>query len=59
VLGAPIILPLVDRNLAPVTSGVMFGTAGVICVLGIGFGFRNAQLGEARRGAKEKIWINC
>jgi hypothetical protein len=58
-LGAPMMSPLVDRNLSPVTSGVMIGTAGVICALSLGFGFWNAQRGEGRRGAKEKIWINC
>jgi hypothetical protein len=30
VLGALILLPLVDRSLSPVTSGVMIGTAGVL-----------------------------
>ena len=57
-LGALIMLPLVDRNLSPMTSGVMIGTAGGICVLGIGFGLWNAQRSEAPRRAKEKIWIN-
>ena len=32
-LGALILLPLVDRNMSPVTAGVMIGTAGVICLL--------------------------
>ena len=57
-LGVLIMLPLVDRNLSPVTSGVMIGIAGVICLLGIGLGIWNARRGEARRKAKEQIWIN-
>jgi ABC-type Fe3+-siderophore transport system permease subunit len=56
-LAALIILPLVDRRIAPVTSGVMIGAAGAICLLGVGLGIWNVRRSEARRKAKEKIWL--
>jgi uncharacterized protein YacL len=56
-LAALVMLPLLDRKLSPVTSGVMIGTAGMICLLGIAMGIWNARRGEARRKAKEQIWI--
>jgi type IV secretory pathway TrbD component len=56
-LGALIMLPLLDRNLSPVTSGVLIGTAGVTCLLGIGLGIWNVRHSEARRKAKEDIWL--
>ena len=56
-LGVLILLPLVDRNLSPVTSGVMIGAAGMICLLGIGLGILNVRRGEAKRKAKERIWL--
>ena len=56
-LGALIMVPLVDRTISPVTSGVMIGVAGVICLLGIGLGIWNVQHAEARRKAKEQIWL--
>ena len=56
-LGVLILLPLVDRNLSPVTSGVMIGAAGMICLLGIGLGILNVRRGEAKRKAKEQIWL--
>ena len=58
VLAALIMVPLLDRNLSPVTSGVMIGIAGVICLGGIALGIWNARRGEARRKAKEQIWIH-
>ena len=57
VLGALIMVPLLDRNLSPVTSGVMIGAVGAICLLGIGFGVWNVRHSEARRKAKERIWL--
>lgn len=57
-LGALIMVPLVDRSLSPVTSGVMIGIAGSICLGCIGLGIWNARRSEARRKAKEQIWIN-
>ena len=56
-LGALIMLPLLDRNLSPVTSGVMIGLAGVICLVGIGLGIWNVRRSEARRKTKEQIWL--
>ena len=56
-LGVLILLPLVDRSLSPVTSGVMIGAAGMICLLGIGLGILNVRRGEAKRKAKEQIWL--
>ena len=56
-LGVLILLPLVDRSLSPVTSGVMIGAAGMICLLGIGRGILNVRRGEAKRKAKEQIWL--
>ena len=56
-LAGLIMLPLLDRKLSPVTSGVMIGAAGAICLLGIGIGIWNARRGEARRKAKEQIWL--
>jgi hypothetical protein len=56
-LGALILLPLVDRKISPVTSGVMIGAGGVICLLFVGFGIWNVRRAEARRKAKEKIWL--
>ena len=54
-LAALVMLPLLVRGLSPVTSGVMIGTAGVICLLGIAIGIWSAQRQEARRKAKEHI----
>jgi F0F1-type ATP synthase assembly protein I len=57
VLGALILWPLLDRSMSPVTSGVMIGSAGMICLLGIVLGIWNARRSEARRKAKEQIWL--
>jgi hypothetical protein len=57
-LAALILLPLLDRKLSPVTSGVMIGAAGAICLLGIVLGIWNVRRSEARRKAKEQIWLN-
>ena len=56
-LGALILWPLLDRGMSPVTSGVMIGSAGVICLLAIALGIWNVRRSEARRKAKEKIWL--
>jgi hypothetical protein len=56
-LAALIMLPLLDRNISPVTSGVMIGAAGAICLLGIVIGIWNVRRSEARRKAKENIWL--
>ena len=57
VLAALILVPLLDRNLSPVTSGMMIGVAGMICLLGIALGIWNVRRAEARRRAKEQIWL--
>ena len=56
-LAALIMWPLLDRTLSPVTSGVMIGAAGAICLLGIVLGILNVRRSEARRKAKEQIWL--
>ena len=56
-LGALVIEPLLDRSLSPVTSGVMIGAAGAICLIGIALGVWNVRRSEARRKAKEQIWL--
>ena len=56
-LGALVIVPLLDRSLSPVTSGVMIGAAGAICLIGIALGVWNLRRSEARRKAKEQIWL--
>jgi hypothetical protein len=56
-LAALILWPLLDRSLSPVTSGVMIGAAGAICLLGIALGIWNVRRSEARRKAKEQIWL--
>ena len=56
-LAALIMVPLLDRRLSPVTSGVMIGVAGAICILGIVLGVFNVRRSEARRKAKEQIWL--
>ena len=56
-LAALIMWPLLDRTLSPVTSGVMIGAAGAICLLGIALGILNVRRSEARRKAKEQIWL--
>jgi hypothetical protein len=56
-LAALVMWPLLDRNLSPVTSGVMIGAAGAICLLGIALGILNVRRSQARRKAKEQIWL--
>jgi predicted lysophospholipase L1 biosynthesis ABC-type transport system permease subunit len=56
-LAALILMPLLDRKISPVTSGVMIGAAGAICLLGVGLGIWNVRRSEARRKAKENIWL--
>ena len=56
-LAALVLWPLLDRRLSPVTSGVMIGAAGAICLVGIVLGILNVRRSEARREAKEQIWL--
>ena len=56
-LAALIMVPLLDRSISPVTSGVMIGAAGAICLIGVALGILNVRRSEARRKAKEQIWL--
>ena len=56
-LGALLMVPLLDRRLSPVTSGVMIGAAGMICLIGIVLGILNVRRSEVRRKTKEQIWL--
>ena len=56
-LAALVMWPLLDRSLSPVTSGVMIGAAGAICLVGVVLGILNVRRSEARRKAKEQIWL--
>ena len=56
-LGALMLVPLIDRDLSPVTSGMMIGVAGMICLLGVALGIISVRRSEARRKAKEQIWL--
>ena len=56
-LAALVLWPLLDRNMSPVTSGVMIGAAGAICLAGVALGIWNVRRSEARRKAKEQIWL--
>jgi hypothetical protein len=56
-LAALVMWPLLDRSLSPVTSGVMIGAAGAICLVGVALGILNVRRSEMRRKAKEQIWL--
>jgi predicted MFS family arabinose efflux permease len=56
-LGALVMVPLIDRDISPVTSGVMIGAAGAICLIGIVLGIWNVRRSEARRKAEAQIWL--
>jgi uncharacterized protein YacL len=56
-LAVLILWPLLDSRISPVTSGVMIGIAGAICLLGIAIGVLNVRRSEARRKAKDQIWL--
>jgi hypothetical protein len=49
--------PLLVKGISPVASGVILGVVGVICLGGVAFGIWDARRIEARRKAKEDIWI--
>jgi hypothetical protein len=56
-LAGLILWPLLDRSISPLMSGVMIGAAGAICLAGIALGIWNVRRSEARRKAKEQIWL--
>jgi hypothetical protein len=49
--------PLFVKGMSPVTSGVIVGVVGVICLAGVGFGIWDARRIEAKRKATEQIWM--
>jgi hypothetical protein len=49
--------PLFVKGMSPVTSGVILGVVGAICLGGIAFGIWDARRIEAKRKAKEEIWM--
>ena len=49
--------PLFVKGMSPVTAGVILGAMGAICLAGVAFGIWEVQRIEAKRRAKEQIWI--
>jgi len=49
--------PLLVKGISPVTSGVILGVVGAICLGGVAFGVWDARRIEAKRKAKEEIWM--
>ena len=49
--------PLFLKGISPVTSGVILGVVGVICLGGVAFGIWDARRIEAKRKAKDEIWM--
>jgi hypothetical protein len=49
--------PLFVKGMSPVNSGVILGVVGAICIAGVGFGIWDARRIEAKRKAKEDIWM--
>ncbi len=55
---ALIFTPLFVHGMSPITQGALIGVAGTICLLGILFGIWDARRIEAKRIAKDDIWMN-
>ena len=51
------LMPLFVKGISPVTSGVILGVLGTLCIVAIGFGIWNVRRGEAKRRAKLHIWM--
>jgi hypothetical protein len=49
--------PLFVKGISPVTSGVILGALGTLCIVAIGLGICNVRRGEAKRRAKLQIWM--
>ena len=49
--------PLFVKGMSAVAQGVLIGVAGAVCLVGVGFGIWDARRIEARRKAKEEIWM--
>jgi hypothetical protein len=45
------------KGMSPVTAGAILGAMGAICLAGVAFGIWDARRIEAKRKAKEQIWI--
>ena len=64
-IGAPIVgvgvglglIPLLRGDVSPVTSGVILGVFGTMCLVAVGFAIWNVRRGEPRRKAKLQIWM--
>lgn len=49
--------PLLDRDMSPITAGLILGLIAAFCLAGVAYGVWDARRIEARRKAKEEIWI--
>lgn len=49
--------PLVRGGVSPIAAGIVVGILGTLCVVGIALGAWNALRLEARRKAREQIWM--
>jgi hypothetical protein len=52
-----IMSPLFIHGISPVTSGLILGLGAAICLVGVVYGVWNARRLEAKRRAKEDIWM--
>ncbi|HEX5238492.1 MAG TPA: hypothetical protein VFW39_08525 [Sphingomicrobium sp.] len=50
--------PLFVKGISSVAQGILIGVAGAVCIAGVGFGIWDARRIEAKRKAKERIWLN-
>jgi hypothetical protein len=49
--------PITRHGVSPVTAGIVVGVLGTLCLVGVAFGLWDARRIEAKRRAKEQIWI--
>ena len=49
--------PLLIRGMSPITAGLILGLAAALCLVGVAYGVWDARRIEAKRKAKEQIWI--
>jgi hypothetical protein len=52
-----VMAPLFVKGMSAVTSGVILGFVGAVCLAGVAFGIWDARRIETRRKAKEQIWM--
>ena len=50
--------PLMHHGVSTITAGIVVGVLGTLCLVGVAYGVWDARRIEARRKAKEQIWIN-